>query len=79
MAQRVLDVGTQLAEGAVIFGNQKQRIIPEAAVAAILGDDAPMAAALDDRVDCTPRIGQRRGANVIRLPGIGAQRRQLGE
>src|SRR5438067_1196959 len=46
MAERMLDARAEFAERLMILRNEKERIVAEPAAAAIIGDDAAMAASL---------------------------------
>src|ERR1043165_3253624 len=65
MAQRVLHDGAELAEGAVVFGDQEERVIAEAARAAFLADDDTVAASLDDGLYIPAGVSKHGGAHVI--------------
>src|SRR5437870_259516 len=64
VAQGVFDARAQFPEGAVQLRDQKQRIIPETARAAIVLDDDAVAAALDDRLDVAAGVGQGGAADI---------------
>ena len=79
MAQRMLHHRTQFPERAMIFGNEKERIVAEAAAATMVTDDNPMTASFSDNLHFALGIGDGRGANVIGVAPVGRQRRQLGQ
>ena len=78
MAQGVFDVRTELAKGAVIFGDQEQGVVTEAAGAALVGDRA-VATTFRYGMDLALRVGQGCGANVIGGRVVVGQWRQLGQ
>src|SRR5205807_170789 len=79
MAQCVLHARAQLAESAMVFGNEEQWIVAEAAAAARFTNDDAVTTSLDDRLDFALGVGQCRGANVMGGTTVVGQRRQLGE
>ena len=79
MTEGVFDHRAQLAKSLVIFGNEKERIVAEAAAAAIIFDDYAMAASFNDCMDIPVWVGQGCGANVESLPLLVAEDCQLGE
>src|SRR5213079_908632 len=79
MAEGMLDACAEFAEGLVVLDNLEQRIVAETAGTAMFGEDAPPAAALDDGVDLSSRIGERGRTHIVGLAFIHRQRGDLRE
>ena len=62
VAELVLDQRAQLAEGLVIFGNQKERVVAEACRASWLADDPAAAGSFGFKANLARGIGNRQRA-----------------
>jgi hypothetical protein len=79
MADCVFNTRTQLAEGSMVFWDEKQGIVAEATAAARLTHNQSVTASFNHGLYFTRRAGQCRRTNVIRLPLILRQSCQLGK